>query len=120
MQMILSQIRYVYFIKIYGRIIYIGRSDTPIARIRQHSQSLLKGIDTFKVEVYGPYYYIDANELEASEIYRRKNNKNLLSNTTKKHGNINKKISVKNFGSKTVFEFRKEGKAKKMVCKHAD
>lgn len=116
-----SNIKYVYFIKHNGILIYIGRSDKPLNRIRQHSNKTKK-FTSFTFEIYGPYEEWYANELEAAEIHkvlRSKNNNHFLSYTTKKYDK-NKELSVTDFGAKTVYQFAKKGKIKKMVSQYAD
>lgn len=115
MLQILSNIKYVYFIKSSGVLVYIGRSAKPLIRIRQHSK-ITKKLNEFILEIYGPYEELYANELESAEIHRvlKSNNKHFLSYTTKKYDK-SKKLSVKDFGAKTIFKFAKKGKVKKMV-----
>lgn len=116
-----SNIKYVYFIKHNGTLIYIGRSAKPLARVRQHFK-ITKKLSNFTLEVYGPYNEWQANNIEAAEIHRAlrlKNNKQFLANTTTIYV-YNKKLSVKDSGAKTIYQFEKKGKIKKMVSQYAD
>lgn len=115
-----SNIKYVYFIKSNDTLIYIGRSAKPLYRIKQHYK-ITKKLSEFTLEVYGPYDEYQANSIEAAEIHRvlkSKNNKQFLANTTTIYVH-NKKLSVKDSGAKTVYQFEKKGKTKKMVSQYA-
>lgn len=116
MNYLYSELIYIYFIYIDRKLVYIGRSATPLKRIANHRGRFLKDIETYKVVVHGPYEKWNGYDIECNEIKKRKHLKHFLA-ITNKYGHT-KKISVKNYGSKTVLYFGKRGKVEKMVSEY--
>ena len=116
-----SQIIYIYFIYAGRRLIYIGRSTNPINRLNNHRLGILRDfeVNKFKAIIYGPYEKWTGHIIESYEIIKRLKYKHFLGTINNNYGH-NQKISVKDYGQKTIFFFEKESRIKEMVSKYTN